>query len=449
MKNKRTFKLLSKTTFIYLIFTFIVMFISAVVLTHEADEFIDNTLDHQFQRIERKVRHYLNDSDDSEKKDAGTDRQENEEKQEEEDEERKSPRWITVTPIKSAIDRSIYPMYADTLIENPDIEEMQRTRIKTVIIDSDQGLHKLTMIRSVEDMLRLRDDIFGLLIPAFILLAICIVGFNYLLSGYLFRPFNKILDVMRTYKVGRNRELPEVETTTTEFAKMQNLFQHMLNRIEYDYRHLKEYTENMAHEIQTPLAVIRNKTDNLIADDSLMNTHGKEIKTIYDETNHLSRLGQALNLITKIENGEFNQEVQVQTSPVIEQHVESIRELAALKSLSIETDLSEQHSLHMDPYLLDIVLKNLLRNAVSYGAIEGPIRIKTDENKLMVSNYGPPQDVPPDKMFQRFFRNNHSNASLGLGLSLVKKICDISGLKVDYRYEDDQHIFQVTASDVQ
>ncbi|NIR50453.1 HAMP domain-containing histidine kinase, partial [candidate division KSB1 bacterium] len=84
------------------------------------------------------------------------------------------------------------------------------------------------------------------------------------------------------------------------------------------------------------------------------------IKTIYEETNHLSRLGNTLNLITKIENGEFDDIRQITTKPVIEKHAEAISELARLKSLSIECDLAEYHYLMIDPYLLDIVLKNLL-----------------------------------------------------------------------------------------
>ncbi|NIV71328.1 MAG: hypothetical protein GWN16_01050 [Calditrichae bacterium] len=106
-------------------------------------------------------------------------------------------------------------------------------------------------------------------------------------------------------------------------------------------------------------------------------------------------------------------------------------------------DLAEDHHLVIDPYLLDIVIRNLLRNAISYGTPEQPIRIRTTSDALTVSNYGSPLDISEGKLFERFYRNHKQRASLGLGLSLVKKICDINNLQIDYQYNDGQHLFTI------
>ncbi len=425
MKKRHEFKLLSKTTFIYLIFTLVAFVGSGLFLTHEANEFINWELEHKYRRIEHKTRSTI---------EREGQRPENLDK---------LPGNIQIAPVNQAPPEDAYPAYSDTTIYISRLEETWRARNKTVIIEADGQLFRLTMTELVEDYLSLRDDIFQTMLPAFILLVVGIVFFNFLMSGYFFRPFNKILEIMRSYKIGQRTELEKVATTTREFNKMQDLFHEMIDRIEYDYQHLKEYTENMAHEMQTPLAVIRNKTDNLIADDELMDVHGATVKTIYEETNHLSRLGNTLNLITKIENGEFDNIFEIDTRPIIEQHVDAIRELAGLKSLSIDTDLTEEHRLEIDPYLLDIVLKNLLRNSVMYGTEEGPIRVTTTGKALEVSNYGPPMEEHPDKLFQRFYRNSDSHGSLGLGLSLVKKICEVSKLQITYQYEEGQHVFRI------
>ncbi|HKJ68967.1 MAG TPA: HAMP domain-containing sensor histidine kinase [bacterium] len=425
MKKRHEFKLLSKTTFIYLIFTLVAFLGSGLFLTHEANEFINWELEHKYRRIEYKTRSVI---DREGRRTADLE---------------KLPRNIQIMPISQAPPEDAYPTYSDTTIYISRLEETWRARNKTVAIEAGGQFYRLTMTELVEDYLSLRDDIFRTMLPAFILLVVGIVAFNFLMSGYFFRPFNKILDIMRSYKVGQRTNLEKVKTNTLEFNKMQDLFHSMINRIEQDYRHLREYTENMAHEMQTPLAVIRNKTDNLIADESMMKEHGKTVKTIYEETNHLSRLGNTLNLITKIENGEFDNITQIETRPIIEQHVDAIRELAGLKSLTIDTDLTEEHRLEIDPYLLDIVLKNLLRNSVMYGTDNGPIRVTTSEKTLEVSNYGPPMEDRPDKLFQRFYRNNNHQGSLGLGLSLVKKICEVSKLQITYQYEEGQHIFRI------
>jgi signal transduction histidine kinase len=228
---------------------------------------------------------------------------------------------------------------------------------------------------------------------------------------------------------------------------MQQLFHEMVDRIEHDYRNLKEYTENMAHEIQTPLTIIRNKTENLIADEALMGQHASTIKIIYDETNHISKLGNTLNLFTKIENQEFSNQEQIHTRAVIEKHLDSISEEARLKSLKVEKDLSEQHNLFIDPLLLDIVLKNLLRNALRYGSQEGPIKIKTTAGSFSISNYGSPLEEEHERLFERFYRANGKQTSQGLGLSLVKKICDLNNLIISYKYENNQHLFSVATND--
>lgn len=183
---------------------------------------------------------------------------------------------------------------------------------------------------------------------------------------------------MQSYQTGQKIQLGEEKTTASEFVKMQRLFHFMLERVDKDYRNLKEYTENMAHEIKTPLAVILNKTENLISDEKIMQSHAKAVKTIYDEVNHLTRLGNVLILLTKIGNNEFNNSRRIGLRRIVELHIESVSELTQLKSMRIELDLLEEHSINIDPFLLYIVIKNLLRNAICYCNINGKIKIWTE-----------------------------------------------------------------------
>ena len=422
MKNTRSIKLLTKTTLFYLIFTFFAFFLSAIYLTREAEDFINDELAHRFNYVERKVRRQIREGKPSKKPSSSA----------------------LLTELLVRPDLSETPLYSDTVLYNADTEEMQLYRKKTIFLEEAGTFYKLEITKSLEDFYRLKNAIFGALIPAFIILAAAIILFNSLLSRSLYKPFNKILTHMRTYQVGSGQAIKKVNTATTEFRKMQQLFLEMVDRIENDYRNLKEYTENMAHEIQTPLTVIRNKTENLIADESIMDKQASTVKIIYDETSHLSKLGNTLNLLSKIENHEFSKAEYILTRSVIEKHLESISEVARLKSLQIEKELSDQHQLYIDPFLLDIVLKNLLRNALRYGSAEGPIRIRTTVDSLSVSNYGPPLDENPEKIFERFFRKNGSQSAQGLGLSLVKKICDLNHLSVSYTYENQQHHFTIT-----
>jgi signal transduction histidine kinase len=417
MAGFHSYKLLSKTTLIYLFFTLTAFLISAFFLTNEADEYIDKELERRFNHSERKIKWALQNKD-----------------------LERAQRYAELKPLNQKPDKFNNVFYSDTLISDPESSEKDVFRKKSYYMLHDSSWYHVSIVKSINDFYRLRDDIFEALIPAFFILALSIVSFNYFLSGYFFKPFNKILNHMRAYKVGQ-KDIDHVQTSTSEFIRMQNLFNKMVNRIDEDYNNLKEYTENMAHEIQTPLTVIRNKAENLLGDEDMMRKHGPDIKIIFDETNYLSRLGQSLNLFTKIENREFRNAREIFTEPVINKHLTAVSDSIQLKNLKVEKHLSSDHTLFLDPILLDILLKNMLRNAIQYASTEGPVVIKSTANQFIFSNYGEPLPFPESKLFIRFQHNSSSKKSLGLGLAIVKKICDLNNLAIIYAYQQNQHIF--------
>lgn len=417
----RSFRLLTKTSFFYLLFILATFFISGRYLINKADSYINEETEHFFRFREEHVARYLDKGKDPAKL-----------------------KFIDITLIDSTKNYSDYPRYSDTLIYIDEIDEEQLHRKKSVIVEANGKSYLLEMLINIDDFTKLKSDVAGRIVPAFIILALVIVLFTTFLSGFLFQPFYRILSHIDRYKVGKGMNIPKVKTSSKEFQKLQLLFRNMVTRIEDDYRNLKEYTENMAHEIQTPLTIIRNKTERLIADEELMKKNADTVKIIYEETNHLSKLGNALNLLTKIENGEYNNTEVIKTKDLILKHVDAIDELLQLKSMTIETDLADGHQIILDPFLFDILLKNLIRNAIRYGSNHGPIKITTTQDQLIVSNYGDKLSVSPEKIFERFYSSNSTGQSLGLGLSLVKKICDLNQLNIVYEYNNKQHFFIIS-----
>ncbi len=424
MTTKRPVKLLNQTTAFYLIFTFLVFFISAFVLSKMANHYIDSYVQSRFSKYENRLKHHL-------QKDSTLSH---------------LPRYLKIKKVNDLSILKTLPIIKDTLIYSDELDEylMYRKR-KAVIRQGNQYFTYVARVR-VGDFYRLRDDFLASMFIVFGVLAFGMIVFNYFLSGYLFKPFNQILEVMKTYKVGQGTKVQKVSTVTEEFIKMQDLFHQMLEQIEKDYQNLKEYTEDMAHEIQTPIAIMRSKLESLMSDETLLQKYGPQIKTIYQQLNHLSRLGNTLNLLTRIENGEFQNKKTIRTKDIIEEHLKSIQELAELKHLQFVTDLSEDNVFTIDPYLFELILKNLLRNAIQHAPENSKIFIKTDENQLLISNAGAQLDFPPEKLFKRFVKRKSNGETLGLGLALVKKICDLNNLQIDYQYQDGQHVFRVWKS---
>jgi len=421
VRKKRKIKLLTKTTAIYLVFTFVAFFLSALFLNNEAEEYIDRELEERFSWTEKKISRDITRHGKLKRKRS----------------------FIGITQVQKLPNSPEFPLYSDTLIQNDESERKLLYRKKITYTNIDGKIYKLELLQNITDFNKLQEDIFEGLIPAFLILAIVIVLFNSFLSGYLFTPFNRILKQMQSYKVGKGGKVSTTPTNTFEFSTMQDLFYKMIKRTEKEYETLKEYTENMAHEIQTPISVLRNKTENFISDDNVMNNHAASVKTIYAEINHLSRLGTSLNLLTKVEHGEFNNIREMKTRDVIIRQVESISELANLRGLSFELDLSYDHALIIDPILLDVILKNLLSNSINYGTNDRPISVITNKNGLVISNSGPPTKFSENSIFSRFSKENESSASIGLGLAIVYKICQNNGLLIEYDFLENMHQFSI------
>jgi signal transduction histidine kinase len=93
----------------------------------------------------------------------------------------------------------------------------------------------------------------------------------------------------------------------------------------------------------------------------------------------------------------------------------------------------------MNPSLADILLSNLLSNSIKHNIFGGDIKIFLISDKLSVKNSGGKLSIEPDILFDRFVKESTSNDSIGLGLSLVKQICEINSFTITYQYSNSQH----------
>lgn len=421
---KKNFKLLSKTSIVYLIVTFIVFFVTAFFLFQEIDNYLDEEVEGRFKFGEHRIMRALSKGH----------------------KPKKSKMYLKIEKISSSPEMKNFPIYKDTLIEDSESEKASFCRTKEIILKNKNDFYQIKMITRLDEFVLLKHAIANILIPAFGILAFLVVLINFVLSGFFFKPFHKILCQIKTYKVNENTNITKVNTSTLEFQKMQSLFIGMVERIEDDYKNLKEYTENMAHEIQTPLAVMRNKVLDLMSDENLMADKSLVIKSIYDEINHLSILGKTLNLLTKIENNEFKNCEKINTKEVLSELCAIHKELAELKQIDLEIKLSEENYLLIDPKLLRIMIDNLLRNALRYSSTEGTIKVISTKESIQISNYGDKLKINPEKIFERFVSQNDDNNSIGLGLSIVKKICELNSILINYSYVEGQHLFTLKSN---
>ena len=213
----------------------------------------------------------------------------------------------------------------------------------------------------------------------------------------------------------------------------------MTSKMRNDYLNLKEFSENASHEIQTPLAIIRSKSDLLMQQKNLNKDSINLVKSINEATTRLFKLNQGLLLISKIENQVFHEKKTVSLKEIILAGLDNYKEIMLLKNIKVDIDAVDEAMVEMNDVLSEVLISNLLSNAVRFNINGGFIRCHIDHKFLILTNTGPPLSTNPDDLFIRFHKNSENPQSVGLGLSIVKKITDSYGMNITYSFHDNIH----------
>jgi signal transduction histidine kinase len=264
---------------------------------------------------------------------------------------------------------------------------------------------------------------------------------NRLLLRRLWQPFYNTLEGIREFQLSSRKPLPVNPGSVDEFRNLDAAVGQMTHKILKDYEMLKHFADNASHEMQTPLAIINSKLDLMIQDQGLEEKHLRQLQAMYDAVGRLSKLNQSLLLLTKIENNQFVHTDQVALAPLIGEKLLQLEDLVGSRQLEIHTSL-DRTSARMNAYLADILLNNLLTNAIRHNLDGGRIDIRLEENELSVVNTGPALGFDPATIFDRFTRGSHSGGT-GLGLAIVRQICDNYGFPLSYAYDNGLHSIRI------
>jgi signal transduction histidine kinase len=157
------------------------------------------------------------------------------------------------------------------------------------------------------------------------------------------------------------------------------------------------------------------------------------VSDLYGATLRLSRLHQALGLLSRIENRQFAQAVPVRIGQLLEEKVAQFEPLFEARELRYGLDISPTPvTVVMHPGLADSLVQNLLQNAVKHNVRGGEIAIHLSPRSLKVSNTGLAVQGDPARFFERFRKHNAASESPGLGLSIVQQICGYYGFGIEY-----------------
>jgi Signal transduction histidine kinase len=297
----------------------------------------------------------------------------------------------------------------------------------------------ITIFQIISEKNELLHDIEVYLFSLFFSLLLISILINYLIARRLWRPFYNSVKIAGRFDIQSDKPLDLPETDIKEFDQLNRVFDNMTSKMRNDYLNLKEFSENASHEIQTPLAVIRSKTDLLMQQKNLNKESLSLIKSINESTTKLFKLNQGLLLISKIENKVFHEKKKVSLKQITVNALDNYKEIMQLKKITVEMESSDDGMVEMNDVLAEVMISNLLSNAVRFNIDGGFIKCHIDSMFLAITNSGLALSINPEDLFKRFHKNSNNPQSVGLGLSIVKEITESYGMHISYTCNDAIH----------
>lgn len=305
---------------------------------------------------------------------------------------------------------------------------------------------KYTFVARI-NLVESEDLIFNIALLFIILIGLLLTGLyliNRKISLTLWQPFYDSLNQIEQFEIDKSRNPQFLQTNIEEFNRLNKSVEKLILKNRTIYNNQREFIENAAHELQTPLAIFQGKLDLLIQGTELTNEQSKILDSLNKSVSTLNRLNKNLLLLSKIDNNSFTNYQKLTVSAILKKHFSFFSEQAKAKKLSISTEIDESLSIETDPILAEILFNNLFLNAIRHNIPNGEIRISANNKMLIFSNTGSDTPLEQSKLFKRFSKSNPSSEGNGLGLSIIEKIATLNNWTVSYSFSNNLHNFSVT-----
>jgi signal transduction histidine kinase len=302
---------------------------------------------------------------------------------------------------------------------------------------------EVSVSSSIAEGKEVGEYIIGVVIIFLFVIVFMLFLINRYVSASIFAPFYDTLSKIKTWNIKKNETLIFKETDINEFNLLNDTIKDLTQQIKSDYLHLKEFTENVSHESQTPLSIISSKVELLMQETNYTKKQNELLQQTYQATQRLYKLNQALILLSRIENKQFIETNEVNLNTAIDEKLEVLEDFIEAKQILITKEYNKNITIEVNQYLLTILLNNLLINAIKYNPeISGTIKITIDDNTFTIENLSTVDKINREYLFERFNKTSTSG-SLGVGLSLIKKIVDFYNWQISYSYKDNIHKFKI------
>ena len=320
-------------------------------------------------------------------------------------------------------------------------EEIDRFRCLSKVIYLNKKPYRFNIETNIEET---QETIFFISITTVFLFVLIVGGLLFLnrrLSKSVWKPFRETLDQLKTFSLNNQTKIEFSKTDVSEFDELNQSLTKLIEHNVSVYKTQKEFTENASHELQTPLAILKNKLDILLQNQDLTEKQYQIAEEMNRALSRSSRINKNLLLLAKIENNQFENS-EIHLDELLNQSMEILQEHFEQKNISVKTEISDNVKVNGNIGLTEVLINNLIINAIRHTSINGSILIRLSQSEIEVSNSGTGK-LNGDLLFKRFSRFSKDNNGSGLGLAIVQEICKSQNWTIDYRFENYNHIFSV------
>jgi heavy metal sensor kinase len=285
-------------------------------------------------------------------------------------------------------------------------------------------------IQSITQTLKSLAHIFMILAPIFFIISIIGGG---VISAKSLSRIDAIIKKTEEITALNLDDKISGEKYSDEYGRLVKKMNEMISRIKTSIDYMNQFSISAAHELKTPLTILRGETEIALKSPKTPNEYIEVLKSNYEETIRLTKIIDNLFFISKIDHSMIDiNKMKISLDEFLNNTADSLKILGAERNIHLAVDSKTNSFVEIDKELMMQALSNLIDNAIKYGDENNTVTLKgenldTDKVKISIINCGegiPAEALP--KIFDRFYRvessRNRKTGGVGLGLSVVKAI---------------------------
>lgn len=261
----------------------------------------------------------------------------------------------------------------------------------------------------------------------FIVVTITFIADTFLIE-FLLKPFYKIITTkIKFVNEPDSFNYEKVRSHSSDFEELDSGLNQMMARIQELFKKEKQFIANVSHELLTPIAVLKNRFENLLQNESLNDEAIDKIASSLRTLDFLKKIINNLLLISRIENNQFDNQERVFITQTTTKILEELEDRILDKKITIENKILNDFSFKGNNTLIHIMIYNLILNAIKYNHESGTIVLSDSYNNskytLSITDSGKGMtEEQCTQIFERFTKMDFQEEGHGLGLAIVNSI---------------------------